>query len=281
MVIRLRIESGEVAGPRIFTTGVGLVKKDGTPFYVKPLFLPELLSPEQATAIVRARLRDGADGIKVFSGSAGVPGAMPLELVKAVSAEVHRQRKCVFAHPSHVAGLMAAVDGGVDVLTHTTPDDTRPWEASLIARMKQARIALTPTLKLWNFELDRAKAGEAAKRAFLSRALEQLRAYSEAGGEILFGTDAGYMTEYDPADEYRLMAEAGMSFPQILGSLTTAPARRFRAGYRTGTVAPGMEADLVVLGDDPAVDIRALATVKYTVRQGKIIYRSDRTDRPR
>jgi imidazolonepropionase-like amidohydrolase len=61
---------------------------------------------------------------------------------------------------------------------------------------------------------------------------------------------------------------------QILASLTTNPARRFGLTQRTGRVAPGMDADLVVLEGDPASDVRGLARVRYTLRQGRIIYRS-------
>jgi hypothetical protein len=60
-----------------------------------------------------------------------------------------------------------------------------------------------------------------------STALDQLRAFVGAGGQVLFGTDVGYMSVYDPADEYALMSESGMTSRQILASLTTAPAERF------------------------------------------------------
>jgi imidazolonepropionase-like amidohydrolase len=68
------------------------------------------------------------------------------------------------------------------------------------------------------------------------------------------------------------MNKAGMNFQQILTSLTTAPAARFGVSKQTGQVAVGMDADIVVLAADPAVDVKALANVKYTLRQGKIIY---------
>jgi imidazolonepropionase-like amidohydrolase len=71
-----------------------------------------------------------------------------------------------------------------------------------------------------------------------------------------------------------LMAQAGMSFRQILASLTTAPAGRFGASKQLGRIAAGLEADLVVLKDDPSRNIRALAAVQYTLRAGKIIYRA-------
>jgi imidazolonepropionase-like amidohydrolase len=90
---------------------------------------------------------------------------------------------------------------------------------------------------------------------------------------VLFGSDLGAI-DYDPTEEYTLMAEAGMSFPQILASLTTAPAERFGESNRLGRVAQGFLADLVVLKDDPSRDVRALASVRFTIRSGKVVYRA-------
>jgi imidazolonepropionase-like amidohydrolase len=52
------------------------------------------------------------------------------------------------------------------------------------------------------------------------------------------------------------MAEAGMSFRQILASLTTAPAERFGESQQLGRIAASFQADLVVLKDDPSKNIR-------------------------
>jgi imidazolonepropionase-like amidohydrolase len=41
-----------------------------------------------------------------------------------------------------------------------------------------------------------------------------------------------------------------------------------------GQIAAGLQADLVVLKEDPAKNIKALTAVKYTLRGGKIIYRA-------
>ena len=81
------------------------------------------------------------------------------------------------------------------------------------------------------------------------------------------------MTEYDPTDEYVYMQQAGLSYAQILTALTTAPAARFAAASRTGRLAPGYAAAVVVLDGDPAEDIRGLARVRATLRGGRIIYR--------
>jgi imidazolonepropionase-like amidohydrolase len=92
----------------------------------------------------------------------------------------------------------------------------------------------------------------------------------------LFGTDVGGVDDYDPTDEYALMAEAGMTYRQILAALTTAPTEKFGESARLGRVAPGLAADLVVLDGDPSRNVRAFAAVRYTIRDGKLIYRAAR-----
>ena len=101
-----------------------------------------------------------------------------------------------------------------------------------------------------------------------------MRAYAQAGGQILFGTDVGYMSEYDPTEEYRLMARA-LEPMQILASLTTAPAARWKEGERRGRVAAGQDADLAVLEADPAADPANFAKLRCTIRAGRLTYPVD------
>ena len=138
--------------------------------------------------------------------------------------------------------------------------------------MKQARVALIPTLKLWRYELRHEPISIAD--GFEETAVGQLQAWRRAGGGVLFGTDVGYMTDYDPSEEYVLMRKAGMSFSEILVSLTIAPAEKFGASKQLGQIAAGYAADLTILRNDPSKDIRALASVLYTMRDGKFIYRA-------
>ena len=93
-----------------------------------------------------------------------------------------------------------------------------------------------------------------------------------AGGDVLFGTDVGYTDISDTSEEFKWMSRGGMSYQQILASLTTNPARRFGFGQHSGRVAKGYDADLVVLRSDPAQDATAFAGVEYTIREGVVIY---------
>ena len=275
--LRRRIESGEIDGPAILLASGSLVPEGGSPYYVLPARLPEAKSAPQTTAIVDAVLERGADGIKLFTGSWASRQSIIVmrgELVRAATDAAHRRGKFVIAHPSNSAGARVAIEGGVDILAHTFPTelDRSPWDRALPPMMRERGMALVPTLKLFPFELGKVNAPSSVVRIVLGRAQEQLRAFAELGGEILFGTDVGYMTDYDPRDEYVYMQEAGLSYAQILASLTAAPSRRFGAA-RAGRLAPGADADVVVVSGNPERDIRALADVRYTIRAGRVIYR--------
>ncbi|SEW52197.1 amidohydrolase family protein [Chitinophaga arvensicola] len=275
LALRDRINSGEVNGPAMLTVGMPFVPPDASPFYVRPLKLPEIGTPEEAVAYVTKQLQAGADGVKLWSASPDgqkvVP--MPLEVIKAASATAHKFHKPVFAHPTADTGLTMAIEGGVDILAHVSPDGYRSWTNDEVALLKQHHVALIPTLKLYKWELER-KNIVAADNPLMTTALQQLGAYSKAGGEILFGTDVGYVSEYSTTEEFILMTQAGLNFDQILTTLTTAPAKRFGMASHSGRIAKGMDADIVLLKADPHTDSRHFADIAYTIRNGKIIYQS-------
>jgi imidazolonepropionase-like amidohydrolase len=279
--IRKRIEAGEVNGPRIFTVGEILSAKGGlTPALMKKIgFLPDIVieigTLEEGTERAKQQLEKGVDAVKIYAATTvETLVEMPPEVVKAIVNEAHRGGKLAFVHPHNANGLEAAINGGVDVLVHTIPNAGKLSQEQ-IARMKRNRMALIPTLKLWTVEATREGMPSNKAERFVNAGVEQLREYSQAGGQIIFGTDVGYI-DYDPTEEYVLMERAGMNFRQILESLTTAPAERFGLSKKTARVAPGMEADIVILGGDPATDVKAFSTVRYTMRAGKVIYQSIR-----
>lgn len=135
-------------------------------------------------------------------------------------------------------------------------------------------MSLIPTLTLFDYEMQQNHVPPNVIQQQLALAVSQLRAYASAGGQILFGTDIGFIDHYDTAEEFQLMSRAGMTFPQILASLTTNPAQRFGYASRSGHIARGFDADLVVLKSDPAADITALSRVAYTIRGGEILFES-------
>jgi imidazolonepropionase-like amidohydrolase len=277
--IRDRIESGGVPGPRIRSTGSILVPKDAAPAEVVADVLgfmrytsPEIGDPRQASAAAARLLDAGVDGVKLYAQTFWPPRiSLPEGAIEAAVNQAHRRGKPAFAHPTSREGLMASVQGGVDVLVHTTPQ-SGPWDDTVIQAMKDHDVALIPTLQLWDYEVRHDRISD--RKAFVGTGVGQLRDWVAAGGTVLFGTDVGYLGDYDPSLEYTLMAEAGMNFGQILAALTTAPSERLGEPEQQGRIAAGLPGDIVVLAADPSKSIRAFAGVRYTIRGGQVIYRA-------
>jgi imidazolonepropionase-like amidohydrolase len=280
-LIRRRIATGEVTGPRILTVGDPFYPQHGTPIYVRKFLadngIPsaEVASAAQARERARRQLAAGADGVKIFAGAivGGEVGVlpMPLDIASAVVQEAHRVGKPAFAHPSNAQGVEIALASGVDVLAHTAPM-MGPWSAQLVARLRAQHVALVPTLTL--FEVEEHKSGATAEsiESLDQITTQQLKTFADGGGLVLFGTDIGYIDVYDTTREFRLMRRA-LDWRQILASLTTNPAQRFL--HRGGLIAPGAPADLTIIDGDPASDITAFARVRYTIRDGRILYRHE------
>lgn len=275
--LRERTESGEVSGPRIYSTGLGLLPANpGLPPDTIINFMgwmkaaaPEIADAGEAASASKKLLAAGVEGIKLFA-SAPSKASLSASTIEAAVREAHLLGKPVFVHPNTGADVLTAVRAGVDVIAHTTPQ-SGPWDETLLSAMKEHRTALIPTLWIWKWYARHDS--RSAQDKVANTAVGQLRAWIASGGAVLFGTDLGAV-DPDPSEEYGLMAQAGMNFRQILASLTTAPAERFGKSKQLGRVAPGLLADLTVLKNDPSNNILALTDVQYTLRDGKIIYRA-------
>lgn len=280
--LRQRIAGGAVRGPQILTAGSPLYPHKGIPVYLNdlpPEILRQLAQPEtagEAVAAVRANFAGGANATKLFVASPmgrGEIRRMDPQIARAAADETHRLGGLVMVHPTDPDGIRAAVAAGADIIVHTTidPPDSA-WSSQLVSDMVARKVSVVPTLQLWYYELDKAKVPGPVQQKIVSLAARQLKAFADAGGQVLFGTDVGYMSDFNPAREYELMAQAGLTPMQILASLTTAPAARWRQEAVRGRIQPGMAADLVVLNGDPAADVKRFADVKCTIASGRLVF---------
>jgi len=269
VALRSRIESGEVSGPHIYTAGAGLYPPHGIPYYLSDLpqavrdSLPQPLTPGEAAAAVETNQALGTDIVKLFTGSYVSPGHivdMPIANARAAVEVGHRHHQLVFAHPSDLGGVRVAIDAGVDVLAHA-PDTVEGVDDALLKEMVDRHMAMIPTLKLFSGE------------SHIARIREIVARFHALGGQLIFGTDTGFLTDYNVAEEYRQLALAGLSFRDALAMLTTAPAQRFGVEPKKGRIEPEAEGDITILASDPAKGrLEDFANVIYTVRAGRVIF---------
>ena len=109
---------------------------------------------------------------------------MDPKIASAAAAVAHQEGKLIF-DASNIQGLEVALEAKVDVLAHALDDD-RGWNESHIERMKANKMSMIPTLKLLS------------GAPYTKYIQKEVGDYSRAGGQILFGTDVGFVTDYDP-----------------------------------------------------------------------------------
>jgi imidazolonepropionase-like amidohydrolase len=291
LALRDAIADGVVPGPRMVTgigigttgshcdptTGIrpGTANVDAGRRYVFD-------GPQQAEAMVRQAVRDGADLIKVCA-TAGVlsltddigPAQMtPAELETVVSTAAMLNRR-VAAHAHGLEGVQNAVRAGITSIDHGSILDD-----AIIAEMIERGTWLVPTMMAFEGVVQMAEAGflppgPAQKALEIAEYVEDShrRAFA-AGIPVAFGTDAGVFPHGDNAREFQLMVAAGMSPADAILAATLNAALALGREGELGTVAPGRWADLVAVLGDPLEDITVLQEVGFVMKEG-VVYKRD------
>jgi imidazolonepropionase-like amidohydrolase len=248
VALRRRVESGEVLGPRILTAGIPLFPAHALPYYLAELpaeLKAKMAQPEtaaDAAKVVDTNRAAGYDIVKLFTGSIVGPDhiiPMQVAIARAAVTEAHSHGQLVFSHTTNLEGTKAAIDAGVDVLAHT-PEITSGIDEAMLRRMIAQHMTIIPTLKLFSLDDNIADIRGLAYR------------YHQLGGRLVYGTDTGFLLDYDQSEEFRQLMQAGFGFRDVLAMLTTAPAELFHLSQREGKVLPGMRGDLTILSEDPA-----------------------------
>jgi imidazolonepropionase-like amidohydrolase len=248
VALRRRVESGEVLGPRILTAGIPLFPAHALPYYLAELpaeLKAKMAQPEtaaDAAKVVDTNRAAGYDIVKLFTGSIVGPDhiiPMQVAIARAAVTEAHSHGQLVFSHTTNLEGTKVAIDAGVDVLAHT-PEVTSGIDEAMLRRMIAQHVTIIPTLKLFSRDNNIADIRRLAYR------------FHQLGGRLVYGTDTGFLLDYDQSEEFRQLMQAGFGFRDVLAMLTTAPAELFHLSQREGKVLPGMRGDLTILSEDPA-----------------------------
>jgi imidazolonepropionase-like amidohydrolase len=106
----------------------------------------------------------------------------------------------------------------------------------------------------------------------LPRAADAIKAAYALGVPVITGVD----TEYGAQSVSRIALEImyfqqlGMKPMDAIRAATSVAATCLGIGNRTGTLQPGMEADLVVVERNPLDDVRALQDAVIVIADGRV-----------
>jgi imidazolonepropionase-like amidohydrolase len=270
--LREWIAAGQIPGPRVLTSLNALSNAR--------------LTPDSMRAIVRRRKAEGVDVIKVFaSGSIrdGGQQTMTDEQLRAICEEAKELGLRTMVHAHSAASIKATALAGCSQVEHGVFADEETLKL-----MAERHVYFDPQICLVfsNYLDNRAKydgignyneAGFAAMEKAIPIATEMFkRALKTPGLKIIFGTDAVAGAHGRNVEELVCRVQnAGQKPIDAITSATSLGAEAIRMETQIGSIAPGMQADLIAVEGDPTKDITALRRVRFVMKGGKV-YRNER-----
>ena len=265
--LRAAIERGDAKGPRILTSLGSLSDTTRT--------------PDQIREWVRSQASAGADVMKLFASRSireGGGQTMSSAQITAFCDEARKLGKRSWIHAHAASAVSDAANGGCFAITHGS--QVTDVELKLMA---STRTFFEPNIGLvsQNYIENKARylgignydeAGFRFMEEGIPRKLEVFkRARSTPQLLLLAGTDATAGAHGQNSREviYRVQT-GGQSTAEALKSITTVAAEALGMRDRIGSIAPGMEADLVAVDGNPLEDITALRRVVFVMKGGVI-----------
>lgn len=265
---------GDLIGARILASGRGITPPEGHGLAMSV----QVLGAAAVAEAVRSEHGRGADLIKLFptggvlgAGAHGFEVVMTLDEMRAAVETAHELDIHVAAHVHGAEGIDMALDAGVDTIEHGT--GATPEQA---VRMIDEEVALVPTLAalavMQGRELDLPRDLLKRVEEVIGVQRESVISAIEAGVRILPGTDAG--TPFNPpgqlVQEMQLLTELGMTNADVITAATSLAADTFDWDD-VGVLAVGNVADLLLVDEDPLVDLGTLSWPATIVQDGVVI----------
>ncbi len=275
LALRLRTELSRDlgAGPEVLASGPPMTVPHGHCWFLGG----EADGEGNLQRAVRERADRGVDVIKVMaSGGEMTPGSRSWEPqytvaeLRAAVLEAQRSGIPLTAHAHSVEGIRRAVAAGVRMIEHCTfltADGVIP-DARLIEAIVDAGVVVSITV---GFDPSGPELSPAAAERMRGVLLGALR-LRDAGGTLVCGSDAG-VSKHKPHGvlpySVGAMVSAGFTPLEALRSVTSVAAEACGVGNRKGRVAPGYDADLLAVDEDPLQNIHALHRVVAVYRAGR------------
>jgi imidazolonepropionase-like amidohydrolase len=267
LALKTAIARGQLPGPRVLTSSTALTDAS--------------LTPEQIRQFVRKTVSDGADVIKIFATkSIREGGGQTLSDAQIFAAcdEAKRQGKRTWVHAHAASAVRASAMAGCTAVTHGFL--ITDAEASLMA-MRGTYFEPNIGLLLQNYIENKPRffgignydeAGFKFMEDSIPMTLAGFKmALKHRDLKIIMGTDGGAGAHGQNAREiiYRVQVGGQPAMDAIVAA-TSLNAAALGLQNQIGSLAPGMEADLIAVDGDPLTDITALRRVVVVMKGGQL-----------
>jgi len=269
--LRDAIAKGLIPGPRILTA-------------VEPLFGQgeKTGTPDEIRTFVRKQKAAGADLIKIYASGGMTRGTMTMsqEQLNAACDEAKKQglRTLVHAYRDAVRGATLAGCSEIEHGLGASDDDLKLMAEHRTYLDPQAGLLLENYLQYKDKYLAPpyyTEEGFAAMKGLIPLHQEFIkRALRIPGLKIVYGTDAVAGAHGRNAEDfiYRVR-DCGTDPVAAMISANSLGAEALGMANQIGSIAPGLQADIIALDGDPLKDITAVRRVVF-VMKGGVVYKN-------
>lgn len=265
--LRDAIARGIILGPRVLTSLAPLTEQSG--------------SPEKLRELVRERKQQGADFIKLFASKSireGGKQTMTDEQLQAACGEAKAVGLRTIVHAHSAEAAKAATLAGCTAIEHGAYITDEVFDL-----MAQHGTYYDPNigLVLQNYLENKEKflgignyneQGFASMEKSIPLVLETFkRALKHKDLRIVYGTDAVAGAHGRNYEEFIVRVREGGQDPMAaIVSMTSLSAESLGLRDSIGSIAPGMDADIVAMEGDPLRDVTAVRRVVFVMKGGKV-----------
>ena len=286
--LREDVEAGKALGGHILASGPMIAAPNG---HGAPLLSMECFDADSTRANITRLVNQGVNAVKIAStggvtdaqkvGDAGHP-QMTEENMRIICQIAHENGIIVAAHAQSLEGVKRALRAGVDTiehgcdfdqecidLFHDNPHSLRGWSAVV-----PTLSAVLPLVKLDQEVTELSDVVRANATIIGDRLIAGAKKAVEAKLHLGVGTDTAmpYVTQYNTWRELDyLVRYAGLTPAQAIYAATQENALILGLDQVTGDIQPGLDADLLLLDNNPLDDLRALSKPVMVAAGGIVI----------
>jgi imidazolonepropionase-like amidohydrolase len=237
-------------------------------------------TPDELRAVVQKHVKEGADVIKIFASGSIREGGKPTlsqDQLNAICGEAKKDGLRTVVHAYGPSVRMASLAGCTEVEhgLYATDDDLRFLAEHGTYFDPQAGLVLQNYLDNKPHYLGIGNYTEAAFD-IMQKVLPEFqelfrRAIITRGLKVIFGTDAVAGAHGHNAEEFLFRVQTcGQDPMAAMVSANSLAAEALGVQDRAGSIAPGLDADIIALDGDPLKDITAVRRVVFVMKGGKV-----------
>lgn len=280
------VNAGKVISPRVITCGPFIQDPNGHPWAT--VYSRSQVVGEKACVFADVRVPIerqvasialmGVDFIKVFYAHLNKMdypnpvSRLTKAQLKRVANSAHRNGLKCACHVDGPEEMMDAAEVGVDYIEHMigAGNENSTFSPEMIEKVKASGAVVDPTMiSILRFD---QTPGFRSVYQDLEVAVKQ---FYDAGIPLVVGCDSGIpFVPFGESfhDEMACIAKAGIPNGEVLHMATLGNAKALGRDDTLGSIEPGKQADLVLLGSDPMENIENTKDIRLVIMNGHTVF---------